>query len=396
MSVINKVLQELDQRNRLSAPGDLPPQQVRAVAASPARHEWFWRLTGVLIAIAVGWVAWVAYQLQPRTVATPLALEAAARAHAKQQEPATVASTVAPIAAQGEPVAPLSSTSSPSVEPAGDAPAGDRRHGEPASTTARQRPVVPVETMKLALSIDTPILPAKGPDVIAGPDATARTAGSQPGVPQGRNLPPLPERAAARLERKDRAPAPADRAEREFRRGVSLLRDGRAREAEAPLAAALAFDPAHEGARQALIALQLDGRRLGEARKLLEEGLALNPRHLGFSTVLARVYVERGEYERARQTLMPFQGAAKGNAEYGLLLGNVEQRLGRHAEAAEAFRGALDADGANGPAWVGLGVSLQALDRNAEAAEAFRRSLAAGLQSAELRTFAEQRVRALR
>ena len=47
-------------------------------------------------------------------------------------------------------------------------------------------------------------------------------------------------------------------------------------------------------------------------------------------------------------------------------------------------------------AWVGLGISYEQLGKRPEAAEAFRRSLAAGELSAELKTFAEQRIRALR
>jgi hypothetical protein len=47
-------------------------------------------------------------------------------------------------------------------------------------------------------------------------------------------------------------------------------------------------------------------------------------------------------------------------------------------------------------AWVGLGISYEQLGKRPEAAEAFRRSLAAGPLSSELKTFAEQRIRALR
>jgi len=74
----------------------------------------------------------------------------------------------------------------------------------------------------------------------------------------------------------------------------------------------------------------------------------------------------------------------------------VLQRLGRHAEAADAYRAALGAQRATPHAWMGLGISLEALQQKPEAAQAFRNALASGPVSGELRTFAEQRIRALR
>jgi Flp pilus assembly protein TadD len=92
------------------------------------------------------------------------------------------------------------------------------------------------------------------------------------------------------------------------------------------------------------------------------------------------------------------QGAAAGaagNAEFQALRGTVLQRLGRHPEAVEAYRNAVRAQPSGAQAWIGLGVSLEALERKTEAVDAFRRALATGPANAELRTFAEQRIRAL-
>jgi len=82
--------------------------------------------------------------------------------------------------------------------------------------------------------------------------------------------------------------------------------------------------------------------------------------------------------------------------EFHVLRGTLLQRLGRHAEAAEAYQTALQARSSIPQAWVGLGISLEALQRRPEAADAFRRALLAGPVSAEVKTFTEQRIRALR
>src|SRR5262249_22448807 len=80
VSVINKMLQELDRRNATAGTeAEQPPQQVKATRAPHrAQGEWFWRIVAVRMLGAVAWVGWVAYQLRPRApVATELAFKAA-------------------------------------------------------------------------------------------------------------------------------------------------------------------------------------------------------------------------------------------------------------------------------------------------------------------------------
>lgn len=46
--------------------------------------EWFWRFLAAVMMVAVGWVAWIVYQLSPPPLVTQAAYEAAARARAGQ------------------------------------------------------------------------------------------------------------------------------------------------------------------------------------------------------------------------------------------------------------------------------------------------------------------------
>ena len=61
-----------------------------------------------------------------------------------------------------------------------------------------------------------------------------------------------------RVEKREQVLSPEDRAEAEFRRGVGLLNQGRVSESEEAFGAALAVYPAHEAARQALVAVGLE------------------------------------------------------------------------------------------------------------------------------------------
>jgi len=75
MSLINKMLQDLDRRQALGSGPEAGA--VRAAAANPHHREWFWRIVTLLLTVGVGWVLWTAYQLLPRPLLTagPLAAE---------------------------------------------------------------------------------------------------------------------------------------------------------------------------------------------------------------------------------------------------------------------------------------------------------------------------------
>ena len=54
MSVINRMLQELDRRQGLAVDGAAPAPEVRAVAAPIKRErEWFWRLVAILMVLFI-------------------------------------------------------------------------------------------------------------------------------------------------------------------------------------------------------------------------------------------------------------------------------------------------------------------------------------------------------
>jgi tetratricopeptide (TPR) repeat protein len=85
MSVINKMLHDLDRRQAPGAGTDA--NAVRAPSTESGGHEWFWRILVVLLAAALGWMGWVAIQLMPRKpLVTELAFQAAAEAHSRAQE----------------------------------------------------------------------------------------------------------------------------------------------------------------------------------------------------------------------------------------------------------------------------------------------------------------------
>ena len=360
MSIINKMLQDLDRRHGMSDTNVTPAlSQVRTVTPARKDREWFWRIIALLMIIAVGWVGWIAWQLQPReSIATEQAFKASREAQrtpvaaAVEQKPAAVSSVIE------KPAAP---------EPDKPAPQA-------------------VETFRLAPGIDTPVR-----ERIAKPVPAAETRQRYRAEARSRCTPrahpadATPTQTAVRVEKRDHVRTAPDRAEVDFRRGAALLTQGRAVEAEEAFGAALAADPAHEAARQALVAMDLEQNRLDEARRLLQEGVALSPGNARFAAVLARIYAERRDYGAALEVLNGVKAPGQENPELQSLRGTVLQKLGRDAEAAEAFRMSLRSLPQNGAGWMGLGISLESLGKKAEASDAFRRAAAAGTLGAEAR-----------
>lgn len=361
MSVINKMLKELDQRHASPALGSTAVRPTRVgVETGGKGNETFWRLLAFLMIASMAWVAVVAYQLQVQSVATNLAIKAGEDASARRASPPPV-----PVVA------------SPAVPERGAA-----------------LPLVNAEALKLAPSIESqiPSEPAPRPPVSHG----SKEPGSKIVSPQSPK--PVAEPAGSKpsfgkVEKGGRPRTPQESAEAEFRRGAVLLNDGRVGDAKEAFWVAVKADQNHEPARQALIALLLDERQIEPARRLLQDGLAINSGNAVFASSLARILIEAKEYDAALKVLQGASAAGSSSAEFQALAGAAYQRLGNHRQAIEAYQAAVRIFPNSGSSWVGLAISLDALDHPLEASEAFRRALATETLTPDLRRFAEASVR---
>jgi MSHA biogenesis protein MshN len=365
VSVINKMLQDLDRRQALGGAADAAV--VRPLATKPGGREWFWRVLVVLLAAALAWMGWVAIQLLPRKpLATDLAFTAAAQAHSR------AAIRTAPQAIK------------PAIEEAKPAPVQ-----QPPVAAAIPAPEASSDALRLALELRTPVRERVEAEPVK--PEPAKPAAVAPAKPKAA---PAPQAATKAIDKRDRARSGTDNAETHFRRAALLLNHGRVSEAEDQLVAALQADPAHAAARQAYIALLFEQQRVDAARRLLQEALAINPAQASFALALARIHTEQRDYQAALE-VMDRAGSVARNADFQALRGAVLQRLSRHGEAVEAYENAIRGGAQPATTWVGFGISLEALGRRPEAAQAYRRALAAGPIAPEAREYAESRARAL-
>lgn len=186
---------------------------------------------------------------------------------------------------------------------------------------------------------------------------------------------------------------PKQASENAYRRALAALQEGRVSAALADLDKAVEVDPRNDAARQTYVSLLLENRRTDDAIRQLRLALGIDPRQPGLAMVLARLQLEKGG--PALDTLLKTLPYAGNNADYHAFLAGVLQREQRHAEAADHYRAALQLSPQNGVWWMGLGISLQADQHLPEAREAFNRARSGGGLTPELRTFVDRKIEQL-
>jgi MSHA biogenesis protein MshN len=368
MSLINRMLQDLDRRQALET---ADAGVVRASAARPASREWFWRVLVVLLTAALAWMGWVAIQLLPRKpLATDLAFLAASDARERT-----------PVQPAAPPVKPATPPVAETAAPAPIAPAAEA----PPVVVAAAPAAFSTDALRLATELQTPIIekpiePPKPAAAATKPKATA----------------PVPKPAAKpSVDKRERVRSANDNAESHFRRAALLLSHGRVSEAEEQLVAALQVDPRHAAARQAYVSLLLEQQRVSTARRVLQEALVLEPAQPTFALALARIHAAERDYAAALAVLDRAAPAGQGAADFQAFRGAMLQRLGRHDEALLAYQNAVRDGTPPATAWIGYAISLEAVGKRSEAAQAYRRALTVGPLAAEARDYAESRARAL-
>lgn len=406
MSLINRMLQDLDKRHASGAERGVLPKHVRVLPRASAPPVPWWAL-GIAAALAVISAAAWYVATQPSQRESPVI---AAAVPAPPAAPVPHASSIAP-GAETSAAAPAVTRPDASVStPVAAHLATATVLPIPSSAVIGSMPAVPVKAPPIAVeperakpvSASAPAVSKAQPVQAATPTATAvATAAPSPAPKRGRaSQPPASSadtKAQAALEnpqidKRAQPLTPAQLAESEYREGARLLGQGRLPEAHEKFRVALTHDPGHVGARQGSFGLLLEAKKTGEAEQLLKEALELNAHQPGFAMALARMQVDRGDTSAAMETLQRSAPAASGSPDYLAFLAALLQRQTRHLEAVEHYRAALSLAPGSGVWLMGLGISLQALNRTQDAREAFQRARATRTLNPELQAFVDQRL----
>ena len=425
MSLINKMLQDLDARGTTRADG-VPPE-IKTVSATRERMPAL-RIAaiaaGVLVAL-VSTAAWFLVPIKGKTVEVqpaPQALPAPVATATPEPAPEPVpvaevapapepkappAPAAPPAAVKAEPVAPARAASARPAPPAvADAhPAGSTTSWAVASERARAEqerlarrwkgeqarlaklPASQRREGERKLREEQAQAAARAKTETAWLAALKRKEAAGGSAATGAAEAPPPA-AAARGQ--GRVETGSQSAENAYRRALASLQEGRVGEAIAGLQTVVRTNPRHEAARQTLVGLLIENNRGEEAMTQLQQALTLDPRQPALAMLLARLQIERGK--SGIEVLLRTLPYATGNGDYQAFLGGALQRQSRFREAAEQYQTALRGAPGNAVWWMGLGIALQGDKRTTEAADAFRQAKALGSLSPELQAFVERRL----
>lgn len=371
MSIINKMLRDLDRRNavpgRSVGPAESSP--VRAIPTRPARvgSELFWWAVSLVLVAAIAWLGWVMWQLTPRSLVNELALRSSVKALAAPEAVAGIGGDLPP-------------------------------QGTELMDAASRTHLIKLDMLKLATEITTPI-PKRPVRVEPTPHAVAAKEAIS-AVPKSaenstaRSIAGKDASEAARID-KHVFISPRERAELEYGQAIGLINRGRLAEGMERLRGALNVHGSYEPARQALVALLLEQRRPDEAAVLLQRGLEIDPSNTAAAMLLARVMVDRQDVPGALALLRKYAPPGGGGADYHAFVAALQQRLGHHDEAVVAYQLALKPSPQVGAWWLGLGISQEAAGRKRDAADAYRRARSSGALAPELVDYIDQRLQQL-
>jgi MSHA biogenesis protein MshN len=408
MSLINQMLQELEQRKAADVPV-LAQHMPTVHAVKPPQKL---RMLPLLILAAVFVGAYGLSKMQSKlnvgmsaTFMLPSSATIINDANAEMEPQVTVRTAPAPL--------PVASNVPISFEPKLDKHLANLPTIVEAEQSVKvasiDRPVPRLHMARLTPAITKHELPALAydkavalalPSPSPAPTATAEEAkieaqmplSSQPeGALQAHTAKSASKSAHAKMLVNKRL-SPEQQAAHDYQQAIAYLQQGRVAEAQDLLRNVLNVTPNHEDARQTLVGLLVDNQHKAEAMEILQSGLKLSAAQPEFARTLARLQLDVGQTAEALQTLQASLPYAKQHAEYQALMAVVLQRLDRHQEAILHYQQALSL-GAEVPAWlIGLAVSLQTEGRAEEAKQTYQQAQRANL-TPELAQFVDQRLK---
>lgn len=406
MSLINKLLQDLEQRQagtETNAPISIGVQSVRR---PPRRGGWMVAAMLLLPVVAAAglWAFISKAPVPPATVAKAPVVVA----------PAPVPAAVAPVPAPLPAPAPV--VAAVEVKP-------EVAKVEVAKVDVAKVQAPKVEVAKAPEPVVAPAAKAPAPPVVAKAAAEAKPepkavpdakiAGLYPGVvkknlndpaaaiaaaeaPAAVTDKPVARLAVAAEPQSQKTFTPRQQSDNLYKQAVVHAQQGQGKDARDLLGKSLEAAPQNVAARQLLAGLLVEANKLPDALAVLREGVKVSPDNTVMWMNLARLQLEFGDANAATATLEQGLTPAGEDAQYNAFYAALLQRAGRHDAALKHFLVSLRSDPSM-PNWlVGAGISMQALGRDSDAVEAFQRAKDGGQLPAAFTSFVDQRLAQLK
>ncbi|MCL1078240.1 tetratricopeptide repeat protein [Parashewanella spongiae] len=329
MSVINKVLQDLDKRQQ---PHQLENVQILSTPSTQPKQPatWFW-VFGIVIVAAV----FTVYQLYPTLFLSTESQTPIQVALEKDDTLVDEKQVVAP-----EVVEPKIVSEQAAVP----------HELEPVTTQNPQASPLPIQQTEK--QIDEPEIQPK----------RIQTSIAE-------------EKPQAILEIKPVELTPKQLAEKYYKQGESAITQGQVDNAIAHFQRSLSFDNSFHPARKQLAALYFGRKQNNKAMTLLQSAQQQFPQYSEYSLMLAKIDFSNNQYQSAMQRLANIPDSDELAPEKWMQLSTISQQQQDHPIAVAAFKKLTVYRPREGRWWLGLGFNLDAQQQYVEARVAYQHAL---------------------
>ncbi|MHB8253700.1 MAG: tetratricopeptide repeat protein [Acidiferrobacter sp.] len=322
MSLINKVLKDLETRSRVA--GDTPAkpmlEDLRAAPTAPARLR-VGGLAGTVFVVGilclVGAAAWYWFGMRPAPM-VPQAMSQPSFHKPPQAVPPAMVSASPPLAV-------VSATA-----------AASPKRG---FTFLPKALPAPHQRSSQVHAVHVPVARAPHKRVARMPATRSRSL------------------SLGAISRRPTVMTPAEQSQTRYREAIVALQQGNTGRARRALKAALILNPMDLRPRLLLSALDVQSGQLPAAHALLAQGLTQYPDALSVVLLLAQVDLRQGHPKSAVKVLAHRSQAALQSEPYWALLAAAQMRAGDTMGAIDTYHQALQRFGDNGTLWVGLGLA---------------------------------------
>ncbi|ABS06654.1 tetratricopeptide repeat protein [Shewanella baltica] len=438
MSVINKMLQDLDKRQQGHELSNVTQPQVQYLARRRSSSHWL-LLCGFSLLFGGGTVyGWQFFMAEPAeatassqaqeqdtltaqtesvridsvaseeaspnvdAAAEPLKLATAMTANSEEFEPSAteVASSQAPelgTAKEAEHEQQAQSQSQPQQKPQADvslALANDQvdtvsepshsqpSHSQPSSATSS------VRSAEVTVAAPSALMMSERASVAADNEGNASNGLNDADAGTNR-LAPKEQGQMAITEVKL---TPKQLAKKRFTLASEAERDGKLKDAISYYEQTLALEPSMHEARKQLAALHYGQGQLAKASEVLQQGMLLFPQQLDFALLLARVQQAAGQADLALVTLANIPDTHPLARQKWMAQSDLAQKLGQFSVSEQAYRQLLQQEPQQAKWWMGLAYALDSQQQFTQARQAYRTALGHRGLSAQASAFIEQRL----
>ena len=327
MSVINKMLKDLDSRQQPHNVQNISALQQNAQATKRSKLPWL--IVLLLVFVAFGFYLYQSLASQPKPESNPIIEKTAVI------EPQLQVESVQPKAVKTEQV-----------------------------VAEKQQPILP--------EVPAPVTPVA--DNNEARTAVVNTESVvQPKI-EVKATPPAPQ-PQSQLEIKEVKLSAKELANKFIKEAKEAELSGNLATARKDYAKAIKLDETRHQIRAKLAALYYGERNNAAAIQLLNDGIQRFPQQTEFRLLLAKIQLKQNKPQQAQATLASIADSDSMAPEKWIQQGSIAQQQQQYTQAVLAFKKLTEYEPSTARWWLGLGYNLDAAGQYAPAAEAYRKAL---------------------